>query len=452
MKSTFSITFFLKKKTIYKDSTHPIMGRIRVSGSVSDFRTKLQIHADNWNQKKCRGKGNTPEIENLNAVLSSIERSINVIKNNVLIEKGSVNAVQIKEIYVGLNKTEEEKESEHKKLEEQHKQEEEERARQEIGISLIDYYNNYLESRKDEIPAGQLTQSTYSRYECVRDRLISYMQAKYEINDLPLKQIDIIFVRNFEMYIRTNFKCKNNTVMKLMQKFCTVITLAHDTGIIPLNPFKLYNFYFDGTDRDVLTLEELQTLYNYKFVSKKLERVRDNYVFSCYTGLAYTDTDNLNEQDFKESFDGKEWIIRRREKTNVECKVLLLNIPRQILKKYENKLPEGQLLPIISNQKTNDYLKEIADIIGINKHLTFHTARHTFATTVCLTNGVPLESLQKMLGHSSIKTTQIYAKIVDTKLCEDMNNLAEKLKEKEKTTQQKVLKENFKIIPRKTAI
>lgn len=122
------------------------------------------------------------------------------------------------------------------------------------------------------------------------------------------------------------------------------------------------------------------------------------------------------------------------------------------MRKYENKLPEGQLLPIISNQKTNDYLKEIADIIGINKHLTFHTARHTFATTVCLTNGVPLESLQKMLGHTSIKTTQIYAKIVDTKLCEDMNNLAEKLKEKEKTMQQKVLKENFKIIPQKTAI
>lgn len=286
MKSTFSITFFLKKKTVYKDFTHPIMGRIRVSGSVSDFRTKLQIHPDNWNQKKCRGKGNVAEIENLNAVLSSIERSINVIKNNILIEKGSVNAVEIKEAYVRLNKTEAEKETERKKLEEQQKQEEEERIRQEIGISLINYYNNYLKSRKDEIPAGQLTQSTYSRYECVRDRLVSYMQYKYKTDDLPLKQIDIIFVRNFEMYIRSNFKCRNNTVMKLMQKFCTVITLAHDTGIIQLNPFKLYNFHFDGTDRDVLTLDELQTLYNYKFVSKKLERVRDNYVFSCYTGLA----------------------------------------------------------------------------------------------------------------------------------------------------------------------
>lgn len=274
MKSTFSTTFFLKKKTIYKDSTHPIMGRIRVSGSVSDFRTKLQISPSHWNQKKGRGKGNTADIENLNATLSSIEKILNEIKNNILIEKGYVSTIEIKESYIRLSKTKEEKEAERKKQEEQEK-----------GISLIDYYNNYLESRKDEITAGQLTPSTFSRYECTRDRLVSYMQLKYHVNDIPLKEVEITFIKNFEMYIRSNFPCRNNTVMKLMQKFCTVITLAHDTGVMLLNPFRLYNSRFDGTDRDILTSTELQNLYNYKFVSKKLERVRDNYIFSCYTNL-----------------------------------------------------------------------------------------------------------------------------------------------------------------------
>lgn len=285
MKSTFSITFFLKKSTIYKDSTHPIMGRVRVSGSVADFRTKLQILSDNWNQKKGRGKGNSPEIQNLNTVLSVIETTINTIKDDFLIKKGCVDASQIKEVYVKLTKTEKEKEAEYNQQLEKERLEQEEREQQERGISLIDYYNKYIESRQDEVTAGQLTQSTYSRYECARDRLISYMQNKYQINDIAIKHIEITFVKNFEMYLRSNFPCKNNTVMKLMQKFCTIITLAHDTGIIPLNPFKLYNFHFDSTDRNVLTLEELQRLYNYKFVSKKLERVGDCYIFSCFTFL-----------------------------------------------------------------------------------------------------------------------------------------------------------------------
>lgn len=153
-------------------------------------------------------------------------------------------------------------------------------------------------------------------------------------------------------------------------------------------------------------------------------------VFYRFTGLAYTDTDKLDIQNIKDFFDGKDWIIKRREKTNVESKILLLDIPRQILKKYEGKLPEGQLLPVISNQKTNDYLKKIAAITGIEKHLTFHTARHTFATTITLSQGVPIESVSKILGHKSIRTTQIYARIVDQKISEDMNILANKLNTK----------------------
>lgn len=373
MKSTFSIAFFLKKSTVYKDLTSPIMGRIRVSGSVSDFCTKLQILPANWNPQKGRGKGSAPETANLNTALSVIEKIIHDIKNSLLIEKGYLNAGEIKTEFLRLAQTAEEREQEKAALLEKQRQEREE---QERGISLITYFDEYIHSRKDEVTAGELTNKTYSRYGSIRNRLITYMQTKYNLSDLPLKKIDIHFIKNFEMYLRTNFISGNNTVMKNIQKLSTVVTLAHDTGLIPTNPFRLYNFRYEETERDILTHEELTYLYNYKFASKKLERIRDNYIFSCYTGLAYTDTDHLTTQNFKKHFDGNEWIIKRREKTNVESKVLLLDIPRQILKKYEGQLPEGQLLPIISNQKTNEYLKEIAEITGIEKHLTYHLASH----------------------------------------------------------------------------
>lgn len=456
MRSTFSITFYLKKSVVYKDMKSPIMARIRVSGSTADFSTKLQVNPNDWNPAKGRGKGKKGAIFDLNIALNAIEKCVNDIKTNFIVEKGYVSAIEIREKYVSLTKTPEEKEKERKKLEQQvaeqlekERQEREEQERKERGISLIDYFNNYIESRRDEVTAGQLTEKTFSRYQSARDRLITYMEEKYKTSDIPLKHIDIFFIKNFEMYLRSNFACGNNTIMKIVQKLCSVVTLAHDTGVIPVNPFRLYKFRFEETERDILTLEELNYLYNYQFISKKLERVRDNYIFSCYTGLAYTDTDKLDIQNIKDFFDGNDWIIKRREKTNVESKILLLDIPRQILKKYEGKLSKGQLLPVISNQKTNDYLKEIAAITGIGKRLTFHTARHTFATSVCLSNGVPLESLQKMLGHKSIRTTQIYAKIVDIKLSEDMHNLKERLKEKQSKIEDRSEKGELRIIPKK---
>ena len=266
---------------------------------------------------------------------------------------------------------------------------------------------------------------------------------------IPLKQVDYYFVKGFEMFIRNNFECGNNTVMKIMQKLDTVTTLAFETGVITQNPFALFKYHKEETHRDILNSEELDQMYKFDFKDQTLEKVRDNYIFSCYTGLSYIDADTLEIADIKQFFDGNEWIFKDREKTKVESKILLLDIPKAILKKYEGKLRGGQLLPFISNYNTNQYLKTIAAKLGIDKNLTFHTARHTFATSVCLSNGVPLESLQKMLGHKSIRTTQIYAKIVDIKLSEDMHNLEERLKEKQSKMQDRSEKGELWIIPKK---
>lgn len=431
MKSTFKILFYPKKNVVDKKGLNPIMGRITISGERAVFSTKLFVDAkNNWSAAKGKAKGNTIEVENLNISLDNISTVINRLKTDLFKKQGFISALELKAAYLELTKTPEQKareqaEEERQEQERQLKEQEEQERKEceELGISLIEYFNDYIESRRKELNAGELGKKTFSRYENCRDRLILFMLEEYGDWMIPLKQVDYYFVKGFEMFIRTNFACGNNTVMKIMQKLDTITTLAFNTGVIPHTPFALFNYHKEDTHRDVLSDEELDRMYKFDFKNETLERVRDNYVFSCYTGLSYIDADNLELNDIKLFFDGNNWIFKNREKTNVESKILLLDIPKTILKKYDGKLPGGQLLPFISNTNTNKYLKIIAAKLGIDKKLTFHTSRHTFATTICLNNGVPLETVQKLLGHKSIRTTQIYAKILDVKLMEDMNAL-----------------------------
>lgn len=211
-----------------------------------------------------------------------------------------------------------------------------------------------------------------------------------------------MFLTDFYIYLRTECKCNENTSSKFMQLFKHIIIIAKNNAIINGDLFANYKIKIKRVDRGYLTQEELDILMQKQFSIPRLEHIRDIFIFSCYTGLAYIDVKNLNHSHIKTSFDGKLWIMTKRQKTNVEVNVPLLEIPLMILKKYENKLPNNQLLPVPSNQKLNAHLKEIADICGIEKRLTFHLARHTFATTTTLTNGVPIETVSKMLGHTNI--------------------------------------------------
>jgi len=213
-----------------------------------------------------------------------------------------------------------------------------------------------------------------------------------------------------------------------------IIIVAKNNGWIFKDPFSNYKIRLKRVDRGYLTDSEIQQIIEKKFVSSRLEQVRDVFIFSCFTGLAYIDVKQLTTNQICTSFDGKQWIMTHRQKTDTNVNVPLLNIPLAILKKYNGKLPNGQLLPILSNQKLNSYLKEIADLCGINKNITFHLARHTFATTTTLSKGVPIETVSKMLGHTNIKTTQIYARVVNEKISVDMQILSDKLDNIEKAT------------------
>ena len=222
---------------------------------------------------------------------------------------------------------------------------------------------------------------------------------------------------------------------KFMQFFKRIIILARNNGLIVHDPFANYKIQLKKVDRGYLTEQEMNKIIQKKFPTKRLEQVRDIFIFSCFTGLAYIDVKELTKNHIRISFDGNIWIMTKRHKTKVNVNVPLMDIPKKILQKYEGELPDDKILPVLSNQKMNAYLKEIADVCGITKNLTFHLARHTFATTVTLAKGIPIETVSKMLGHTNIQTTQIYARITNDKISKDMEGLSEKFNESERLFQ-----------------
>jgi len=216
--------------------------------------------------------------------------------------------------------------------------------------------------------------------------------------------------------------------MKFIQRFRTVMNFAENSGLLHKNPFFFYKIRFQKTSRTYLNIEEINKIWQKDFLTKRLEQVRDIFIFSCYTGLSFIDICNLREGNIQLAFDNKYWIIINRQKNNNPSHIPLLKIPLQIINKYKGKLSDEKIFPVSSNQKMNEYLKEIMIICGINKNVSFHVGRHSFSTSITLGNGVPIETISQMLGHNNIKTTQIYAKITDLKISNDMKTLEKKLK------------------------
>ena len=244
---------------------------------------------------------------------------------------------------------------------------------------------------------------------------------------MAVAEINPKFVSDFFVWLRNRDDNGHNYHMKFIQRFRTVFNVARNNGWVQGDPFASFKMRFEETDRGYLTKAELDVLMRKPMPSARLEKVRDLFVFSCYCGLAYVDMKELLETDIVRGDDGRLWIDTQRIKTGAQVNVPLLKIPLGIIQKYSGAGRNGKLFDIPSNQKVNDYLKEIAAICGIDKRVTFHLARHTFSTTVTLSNGVPLETVSKMLGHKNIRTTQIYARITKTRISDDMNALARRL-------------------------
>lgn len=403
-KSTFKILFYIRKNQVTKEGKSSIMVRLTVNGETSQFSSKLEIEPDLWDVSKQKMAGNTVKARHFNSTLEDIRVSLINHYREIELHESYVTAEKVRNAFLGIT------------------------TRQQTLLSTFADFNDDVK----KLVGISKSQATYEKYDRCYRRLEEFMQVKYRIKDIALKEITHKFITDFENYLRVESKCNENTAAKFMQTFRMIIILAKNNGWIYSDPFANYKIRIKRVDRGYLTEQEIQTMLKKKFVSKRLEQVRDIFIFSCLTGLAYIDLKNLTKEDIQTAFDGKPWIMTSRQKTDTPVRVPLLKIPQAILKKYEGKLPNGQLLPVLSNQKLNSYLKEIADLCGITKNVTFHLARHTFATTMTLAKGVPIETVSKMLGHTNIQTTQIYARITNDKISRDMQLLSGKLDDIEK--------------------
>jgi site-specific recombinase XerD len=289
-------------------------------------------------------------------------------------------------------------------------------------LYALDYHIALLQKK-------QGASASLVKYQTLKKKVAEFISQEYTRKDLFLKELNHQFIVKFEIHLKSTQQIRHNTTIKYIQFLKKIINLSIAHGWLQQNPFPNFKCSLESVNRGYLSQQEINVLHEKHFDMKRLEDVKSIFLFACYTGLAYVDISCLTKEHLVRKDDGMLWIITHRRKTGTRSPIPLLSQAQAILINYTEGVParNGLLLPILSNQKMNAYLKEIGEVCGIEKNLTFHLARHTFATTVTLTNGVPIETVSKMLGHTSLKTTQIYAKVVDTKIQEDMKALAEKL-------------------------
>jgi len=402
MNQILSILFYFKSSKKDKNGFVPIYLRITLNGRRAELSTHRKIHPLNWDNKACQAKGASEEARTLNNYLDNMKAKV-YRQFNILESLGNpFSATDLKNRVIG-NKIK--------------------------HHSLIEVFNYHNDQLKQKIGVNY-AKGTHKRYKSTLSRLKSFLLYQYRKSDILLSDLKYSFVTNFELYLKTQHSCGQNTTMKHIVRLKKIVNLAVKNEWLDKDPFRNYKATYVEVNRGYLTKEELTRLEEKEFKIPRLEKVMDVFIFCCYTGFSYADVKELTPGDITNGIDGEKWIITYRRKTNHRSPVPMLLKALEIIEKYKD-YPEnaavGKLLPISSNQHMNGYLKEIADICEITKNLTMHLARHTFATTVTLANGVPIETVSKMLGHTSIKTTQIYSKVVDSKISDDMKALKGKL-------------------------
>ena len=396
MRMIFKVSYYVRSNYENKQGKSPLMIRIFLNGEMLNVGSSgIYIDKKLWNNSTNRVKGRGSESLNLNAQLDNISNSLQMIfKKHEFDEDLTLD--KIKSIFLGKNK---------------------------VKTTFVEFYDKYLEDIKAQVGAGKSI-ALYHKYSAARSHFVNFLHAKYGRKDLMPGELTHLIIHDFEIYLKTVVSLKSNSATKTLKFFKTVVIFAQKCGVMTHDPFLNHHFHLEPVDRGFLTDEEIQRIMQKDFEIPRLEMVRDVFIFSCFCGRAYIDVAHLTQENII-TLDNRPWIIINRQKTNVQSNIPLLEIPQMILDKYKGKTKDNRLLPVLSNQKINAYLKEIADLCGIKKRLSYHLARHTFATML-LSKGVPIESVSKMLGHTNIKTTQIYARITNKKIEQDMMQVADK--------------------------
>ena len=406
MKTKVSILFYTKRAKAAANGLVPIYTRITINGKRFEQSTNRFVEISKWSTEGNKMKGTSEEARLINNHLDLLKNQIRDAEMELIHKKTPVTIETIKSKLLGID----------------------ERAR--MLVPIFQDHNNKIK----ELIGKEYAPGTLERYTTSLKHTIEFMQWKYNVSDIDITKIDHAFVTDYEFWLRSVRNCANNTAVKYLKNFNKIIKLCLANDWLDKNPFANYKSKVKEVERVYLTEEEIQSIIEKDFKTERLSLVRDIFLFSCFTGLAYIDVKNLTKSHINYGIDGEKWIFTHRQKTESASKIPILPVTQMIIDKYENHPQcnnEDKLLPILSNQKMNAYLKEIASVCEIEKELTFHIARHTFATTVTLTNGVPIESVSKMLGHKNLRTTQHYAKVLDRKVSEDMKLLKDKFMFKE---------------------
>lgn len=396
MRHSFSIYFYLKRRKLQKDSKSTIMLRIIVNNKAADISLKMSIQQEHWDKQNRRVSDMNPEAHDINAYLDKVSSTLQHHYRQAQLEGKQLTASMLKQRFMATGSN---------------------------PLTLLKLFDKQVKDADRLAHAGQISMSHSNRHKLVYRRLEEFCK-KMGRQDMPLEQFDRQMIHELELFFRTDCRLSVNTTAKMMSMVRKGILWAYRCGIILTNPFSTYRIKKEESQKQYLNRQEIIRIMSKRLDIPRLASIRDIFIFSCFTGIAYSDICRLRKDQIISDSDKGMYIHLYRTKTNHPAFIPLLPQARKMVSLYIGKGESEYLFPTISNQKSNAYLKELADICHIRKRVTFHVARHTFATTVTLANDVALQNVSKMLGHSSTRMTQHYARVLDNSIMKDMQDVA----------------------------
>lgn len=398
-RKTFKILFFIKKTRVSKNGEVPVLLRVTVNGLRAETSVNLKVNPDLWHAPTGRTLGTDAKSEELNNTLDTIKLKVMKIYREMEFDGLKITAKAIIEKYQGKD--------------------------EKLQMSLLKVFKDHNE-RCAMLAGKDMSPATVERYETCYRHTQEFIRDCFGKDDVSLEEVNHKFIVDYEFFLKTKRNCCHNTATKYLKNFKKIIRIALANEWMKKDPFANIRFHLDEVEPDFLEDHEIKKIMDKPIKIERLAVVRDTFIFCCFTGLAFSDVKGLKREHLAVDNNGALWIRKRRQKTNNMCNIPLLDIPKQILERYRNHpncIKNDTLLPVPCNQKMNAYLKEIADICEIEKELTTHTGRHSYATSVCLANGVTIENVAKMLGHSDTKMTRHYARVLDKSIMRDMTNV-----------------------------
>ncbi|WP_108821204.1 site-specific integrase [Dysgonomonas sp. Marseille-P4361] len=393
------VNFYLKRNEEKADGTVPVLGRIRIGKSMVQFSAKVSIPVSLWDTKSGRATGKSKTALSINASLNKICVAIHSAYRDLSVKKENVSAGEVKNAFQGIASEQD---------------------------TLVKYYEAHNQSFLKNVGVNRCME-TYKRYGISLNHLKRFMRKKYNVSDMSFQALTPSFVADYDYYLRVELRFAPQTIVNTICQLRRIIKIAINNGLLRNDPFLGYEYITQPIVPKSLTAAELQTLIKVKLSRQNLNFIRDMFLFSSFTGIAFSDMRNLTEKNLSTAEDGIRWVHLRRKKTGAPCHIPLLEIPIQLIEKYRRLAKDGKLFPMISCSKTNIYLKRIASECSINKRITFHMARHCYASVVTLSQGVPLETVGELLGHTDWRATRIYAQVNNEKIDEDMKLLNKRL-------------------------